>query len=313
MKNQFICILLVLILVGCKSKATNNQISTFKQKTFVKLGFNNNKISPIWIDALKRRQSKEYLDSIQQITRPLSEGENEWKELIESRLEQWNIVKDSVKVPFGNTFINDTTYVLLGYTGFDDGFTYMYKTVCFDITALNREYGSAKDLINTNRMDRLFAHEYTHLLHKEWARQNNLKIETFKESILWECFYEGFGMYRSMSKKWFPVDGSLSKTSEETFKELYPIFTDKLIAIDSSSSLTEQDKKILHKNLSRGSMKKKWGALPIGVWLALEANGDHSNLKKWVDMGPDAVIPLAKKHLIGSEKVRFLEYFKDNE
>jgi len=270
-------------------------------------------ISHIWIDALKTRQSNQYLDSVQQIKRPLSKGENEWKELIESRLEHWSIIKDSVKVPFGNTFISDTTFVLLGYTGFDDGFTYKYKTVCFDITALNRVYGSAKDSINTNRMDRLFAHEYTHLLHKEWARQNNLKVETFKESILWECFYEGFGMYRSMSKKWFPVNGSLSKTSEETFKTLYPIFTDRLIVIDSSSTLTDQEKTLLHKNLSRGGMKKKWGALPVGVWLAMEANGDHRNLINWVEKGPDAIIPLAKKYLTESEKTKFLEYFKDIE
>jgi len=162
-------------------------------------------------------------------------------------------------------------------------------------------------------MDRIFAHEYTHLLHKEWARQNDLKLETYKDSILWECFYEGFGMYRSMSKKWFPVDGSLSKTSEETFKTLYPIFTDRLITIDSSSLLSKQDKIKLHKNLSRGSMKKKWGALPVGVWLAMEANGNHKNLNKWIEKGPEAIIPLAKKHLTGSEKIRFLEHFKDIE
>jgi len=121
MKNQFICILLILILVGCKRKTTNNQASTFKQETFIKLGFKDNMISPIWIDALKTRQSEEYLDSIQQITRSLSKEENEWKELIESRLEYWGSIKDSIKVPFGSTFINDTTYVLLGYTGYDDG------------------------------------------------------------------------------------------------------------------------------------------------------------------------------------------------
>jgi len=313
MKNQIICILLLLILVGCKRKTINSKTNTLKQQTYIKLGFKDNMISPIWIDALKTRQSEEYLDSIQQITRPLSKGENEWKEIIESRLEYWSSIKDSIKVPFGTTFINDTTYVLLGYTGYDDGFTYKYKTVCFDITALNREYGSANDSINTNRMDRIFAHEYTHLLHKEWAKQNDLKLETYKDSILWECFYEGLGVYRSMSKKWFPVDDSLSKTSEETFKTLYPIFTDRLIIIDSSALLSKQDKIKLHKNLSRGSMKKKWGALPVGVWLALEANGNHKNLRKWVDEGPNAIIPLAKKYLTGSDETKFLEYFKDIE
>ena len=177
---------------------------------------------------------------------------------------------------------------------------------------MGREYGSAKRAKNESRVNRLLAHEDTHLLSKEWARQTEQNLKTYKDSILWECMFEGLGMYRSMSDKWFPKKDSLSMVASKTFETLYPIFTERLIAIETSDSLSKADKIKLHKNLSRGSMKKKWGALPVAVWLAMESNGNDKNLIPWVKMGPKALIPLAKKHLTGASKTRFEKAFPDN-
>ena len=85
----------------------------------------------------------------------MTHQESKWYDLISSRTNQWNQLKDSLKVPFGNIYVNDTTYVFLGYHGSDDGFTYQYQTVCFDLTALQNAYGSATDSVNDNRIDRL--------------------------------------------------------------------------------------------------------------------------------------------------------------
>jgi len=123
--------------------------------------------------------------------------------------------------------------------------------------------------------------------------------------------YEGVGMYRSMSAKWFPKGDSLSEISSKTFKTLYPIFAERLITIETSKNLSEEDKTRLHRNLSRGSMKKKWGALPVAVWLAMEAKGDDKKLIPWINMGPDAIIPLAKKYLTGDNKIRFIKTFTE--
>ena len=296
----------VLNFTSCKKQGVKIDSTS---EVMVKLCVENNKISKDWRNALTTRQSKTYLDSLSKVERHLTKGEQEWNELISSRTERWNEIRDSLKVPFEDTYISDTIYVYLGYQGSDDGFTYKFQTVCFDLTALLRQYGSAKDSINTNRMDRIFAHEYTHLLSKEWAKKKELKLPTFRDSILWECMYEGMGMYRSMSPKWFPVRDSLSNTSSEAFEKLYPIFSERLIAIDTLKELSKTDKKGLNKNLSRGSMKQKWGALPVGVWLAMEADGDDKNLIKWINKGPDAIIPLAKKYLIGESKIKFEKVF----
>jgi hypothetical protein len=309
--NIYVSLLLITLVsfFNPENKSPTNVGGNENYTIIVKPGFENNKISLDWIEALFTRHSKKYLDSLSGAVRPLTKEENEWIELIESRTPHWNQLKYSLKVPFGDIYINDTTYVLLGYQGGDDGFTYEFQTVCFDLTALLNAYGSANATVNTNRMDRLFAHEYTHLLSKEWARQNDLKLTSYKDSILWECIYEGIGMYRSMSNTWFPIGDSLSYASSRAFETLYPIFTDRLITIMNKKQLNSIDKKRLHQNLSRGSMTQKWGALPIGVWLAMEARGNDENLIKWIQMGYNAVIPLAKKYLSGESKIRFEKAF----
>ena len=313
MKIFYLFCISLLILIGCQNREKRTFPVVEKKNNYfviVKSGWENNKITNEWRKALITRQDKEYLDSLAQVQRPLTQEEKEWFDLIKSRAHYWTLLRDSLQVPFGNRKINDTTYVLLGYQGSDDGFTFEYQTVCFDLTALHKAYGYAKDSINTNRMDRLFAHEYTHLLSKDWARRYKLNLPNYKDSILWECIYEGLGMYRSMSSKWFPNRNTLSKTSSETFETLYPIFAERLITIDTSKYLSGSDKVKLHKNLSRGSMKQKWGALPVAVWLAMAAEGEDTNLLKWVEMGPDAVIPLAKKYLTGEDKIKFNQAFE---
>ncbi len=263
-----------------------------------------------WIDALKNRQSHDYIEQLSQNTRSLTAAENAWYELIKFQSLGWNSIKDSLRVPFGEVKISDTTFVLVGYQGKDDAFTYKHQTVCFDLTALEKSYGPATDSINADRIDRIFAHEYTHLLHKGWARRSNLRLDNFKDSILWHCLYEGMGMYRSMSSKWFPIDDQLSPKSKETFETLYPIFTDKFIALFNADTLTSEEKVALEHHLSRGSMTQKWGALPVGVWLALEADGDDKNLIPIIDKGPDAVVDLASKHLTEGSQIRFKEAIK---
>ena len=313
MKNSFLVLILMLSFLSCdKKESSNTTKSNTKKNKIVMLdvGIESNQMSSEWQNALVGRMKKSKIDSLAKVVRPMTKEETAWKNLIKSKIKTWNSFRDSIKVPFKNIQLNDTIVILLGYNGKDDAFTYQHQTICLDLTALYNSYGSAEDKVNDNRIDRFFAHEFTHLLHKEWAVKNDLKLNTFKDRILWECTYEGFGMYRSMSSKWFPVGDSLSKTAKNTFKNLYPIFTDKIIKVATKENLTNEEKINLHSNLSKGSMKKKWGALPVAVWLALEAKGDDKNLIKWVDKGPDAIIELAEKYLINEDKIAFDAFLK---
>ncbi len=294
MNIQSLLFVVAIFLLSC---AGEDQQKPPRDATLIKLGIDNNRISQDWLNALQRRHSQQFLDSLSQIERPLDSLEQGWVHMIESRLPIWSSYKDSLEVPFTNVQIADTVFVLLGYLGNNDGFTYQLNTVCFDLTALGRVYGPASKQGNDNLIDRLFAHEFTHLVHKQWAREHALRPQTFKDSILWECLYEGIGMYRSLNKRWFPIDDKLPQRTEDLMADLTPVFTSRLVAIHENLNPTEAEKDSLHHRLSHGPVPKKWGAMPVAIWMMQEANGDSRSLQAIISKGPDGVLDLAKKYL----------------
>jgi len=275
----------------------------------VKMGIAGESISDDWRAALQTRMSKKDIDSMGDIKRKLTTEETEWKYLIVSKTAEWNSYRDSLAVPFHRIILPDTIYVMLGFLGDDDAFTFEKQTVCLDLTALSRVYGKAGLEENGSRINRIFAHEYTHLLHKEWARKAGYNPETFLDEILWECLYEGIGMYRSLNPSWLPINDTLPTATQSALRTLYPVFTDRMIAIKKNSSLSDNEKQRLHANLSRGTVDKKWGAFPVAIWLSLEAKGDETHLAKWIDKGPIAVIELAKKYLPADDKDKLSKVF----
>lgn len=287
---------------SCRSDQSKKSVS-------VKTGFAENHVSQAWLDALQTRQSKTYLDSVARITRPLTANEHDWLTLIQSRTTRWNSFRDSLNAPFDRITLSDSIFVLTGYQGGDDGFTYGHQTICFDLTAFYDNYGPATSDENNSRIDRIFSHEYTHLLHKAWAKTNNLVLKNFQDSILWECLYEGMGMYRSLAKKWTLQHDSLPIITREALDRLYPVFIDRLTQIQKLENPTASEKVALNKNLSRGSVDKKWGAFPVAIWLMLESKGDDKNLVPWINAGPKSIPELAKKYLPEEQRQKLQEIF----
>lgn len=75
-------------------------------------------------------------------------------------------------MPFVNTTPPGHVRILIGNQGGEDAFTFSDSTICFDLDRLNSVYGFATKALNTNRIDRFFAHEFTHVLHKTWKRNH---------------------------------------------------------------------------------------------------------------------------------------------
>lgn len=173
MKIHFLTLTLLVFLTSCTNKKTSITPSKNNYITKVNLCVQNNKISTDWINALAGRHSNRFIDSLSNVKRELTNEEKEWHLLVQRNAPKWNRIKDSLKVPFDKININDTTNVYLGYLGYDDAFIYKDKTICFNLTALVRQYGSAQKPKNQVRINRFFAHEYTHLLSREWAKKMN--------------------------------------------------------------------------------------------------------------------------------------------
>jgi hypothetical protein len=305
----YISLFLLTFCTALSARAFADPYKIKKDTIIIKEGITGKMITAEWENALASRMSKAYIDSLARLQRDLTTEEQAWKDLISSKTDIWNTFKDSLAIPFADLKISDTIYVLAGYHGSDDGFTYGYETICLDLTALNNAYGQAELPENNTRIDRIFAHEYTHLLHKAWAKNKGLKLETFKDSILWECLYEGIGMYRSLNPKWQPLQGTVPALTKTTLEEVYPIFVDRLTTIEKANELRAEEKERLNKNLSRGQVNQKWGAFPVAIWLALEANGDDKKLQVWINKGPVAIIQLAKKYLPRIHHQKFVSVF----
>ena len=304
-------ILLWLFLLCATKNANCNTLATarYTDTLIVQQGVIGGKLSAKWRNTIAPRLTKTTFDSVSALQKNFTAGQQAWIHLIESRRNRWNLYRDSLQAAFEGCHVPDTIYVLVGMSEGNDAFTYQNNTICFDAEALEKLYGPAHLAENSERINRLFAHEFTHLVHKEWARKNKLQLKTFRDSVLWECLYEGLGMYRSLSANWLPLNGALPGITKNALAELSPQFVAMLSLVNGEGSLAEADKKRITANLSNGPVAKKWGAFTVAIWLALEANGHDRNLIYYTAKGPEAIILMAKKYLDGKSKHTFEKIF----
>ena len=261
----------------------------------VKLGMSEDGAATTeWIEAIRQRHDDEALSAIRASKKRLSNEEALWAECIKRKVSIWRVLIDSLRIPFPAVTPPDTVAILLGNLGGEDAFVNADTTICFDLSKLCSNYGSALTTANSSRIDRFFAHEFTHVLHKAWRKKHNLKFESPFEYALWECLTEGLGNYRSLSDKWLLADGKLTPHAREVLLRLQPILVKRLAALEQA---TVAEAAPLLEGLSSGAFEQKWGALTVALWLAQEAKGDDHNLRPWVEAGPAGVLRLAQKYL----------------
>ncbi len=207
----------------------------------VRLGLaEDGSITPEWRGALAPRLDPAVLARVEAGRRPLSAAEREWQALVESRASAWRERIPSLLVPYGELRLPATVVALLGNQGGDDGFTSGLDTVCFDLARLVELYGSPRQAENRERLDRFFAHELSHLLHKAWRERHPVGLETPFDRALWHCFYEGFGNYRSLSSRWLGGDGGLTPHARGVLARLAPVFVARLRALREAGAAEEE-------------------------------------------------------------------------
>jgi hypothetical protein len=247
-----------------------------------------------WIEAIRHWHDEEELSAIRASKTNLSDEEAPWADLIRRKVPTWLTMIASLQIPFQSITPPDTVTILLGNVGGEDAFVYSGATICFGLNKLHSLYGSASTPANNNRIDRFFAHEFTHVLHKAWRKKHALELNSPFEYALWECLTEGLGNYRSLTDKWIVAGGKLTPHAREVLQRLQPIFAERISALEHTR---EAEAEPLLRGLSMGPFDQKWGALPVALWLAQEARGDDHNLQKWVEAGPAGVLILAQKYL----------------
>ena len=248
----------------------------------------------LWLDVLRRRLDSAAYDSVAALRPALDERQQAWARLIGSRAGEWRRQIAAVAAPYAPAVPPDTVTVVLGNRGAHDAFTHDPRTVGFDLSALQAEYGDASLPENTARIDRLFRHEYAHLMQKSWLAERPYAIDTPLRHALFEIWTESLGAWHSMSGRWRATGGRQSEAARGALATLEPRFVARMAALACADSAAAR---ALTADLSWGRFDRKWGALTAGLWLEADASRSDGALAAFIGAGPAGVWDLAARHL----------------
>lgn len=250
------------------------------------------KASELWLAMLDRRLDDGAYAQVADINKPLTVAETAWAALIRQRAQEWPIQLPPLQQVFPVTRPPRNVRIVLGNRGASDAFTHDPQTIGFDLSALQKAYGDAAG--NEDRIDRLFRHEYIHLMQKAWWQDHEFDMSTPQRLTIAEIWVEGMGNYFSMSDSWRAADGVHSDKSARTLETLEPVFVARLAALACAN---DEQARRLTADLSMGRFDRKWGALTAALWLERDMSVNADSLREFAAAGPAAVWELAEHHL----------------
>ncbi len=252
----------------------------------------NGRATRQWQEMIARRLPEAKFREIESLAKPYTAAELAWVRLVQSHRPQWRTEAPKLAVPFSPVAAPDAR-IVLGNRGGEDAFTHDPHTIGFDVERLNALYGDAESDSNAALIDHLFRHEYTHLLQKAWVLDHPLRTDTPLQAALADIWLEGMGNYYSLSDTWRFVEGRPSPKAAEALRVLEPRFMTRLAALACS---TPENAHELSKNLSSGPFDRKWGALPVALWLEAEST-NPGFLRGFIIAGEGGVWALASRNL----------------
>lgn len=219
----------------------------------------------------------------------MNDAQRAWASLIRARVSRWESETAKLSEAYAPVAGPEVATIVIGNGGGQDAFVHDPVTIGFDVARLHAEYGDAASPENAARIDRFFRHEYTHLLQKAWLREHPYPTPTPLRTALLGIWTEGLGNTHSLSGRWL---GDSSAAAAQARAELEPRFVARLAALACASPA---DADALLADLSMGKFDRKWGALPVALWLAR----DERAVRELIVAGPDGIWTLAEQHLSG--------------
>lgn len=253
-------------------------------------------LTPEWSAMLRERLATDAYATVADSRRPLSAAERAWLDLVRERAAGWPRERAALDRPFAPAVAPPRVSVVVGNRAApgDDAFTHDAQTIGFDLGELQSAYGDAGRPENADRIDRFFRHEYTHVLQRAWLDAHPWPLATPIDSALVETWKEGLGNLHSLSARWRAAGGGHSTAAREALAELEPRFVARLAAL---ACATPESAARLTSDLSRGRFDRKWGALPVALWLATEPGDPVEAQRAFVAAGPAGVWDLADRRL----------------
>lgn len=251
----------------------------------------------LWLDAIQQLKG-DAAAAAAATPRPLTVGEIAWEESICSRKTAWQERREALAAPYRPADPPLTIRILTGNRGGEDAFAPDARTIAFDLSRLVAEYGDARSEVNALRIDRLFAHEYSHLMQQAWLALHPQPQATAMERAELAIWREGLGNYESLSERWRSRAGEFSPAAREALDRLVPVYVARLAGLACVTAGVEAERIA---GLSQGAFDRKWGALPAALWLEIDVARRPEALREFVQSGTAGVRELARRHLTPSQ------------
>ena len=251
-------------------------------------------LGSLWQEMLAKRISPGDLADVVAQRRPITDGQRAWVDAIRSRLRYWTDRIPALTAPFEPVALPESVRIVLGNRGGEAAFAHDATTLGFDLARLADEYGKADGDESTDNLDRLFDHQFTQALIRTWLSQHPQPAATPFERALLEMWAEGLGNYHSMSTRWRASAGAYSRPARSALGRLEPILVDRLTAL---ACATPEQAAPLVADLSRGAFDRKWGALPVALWLDADTSAAPEALRRYVQEGVAGLIAIAERRL----------------
>lgn len=250
-----------------------------------------------WHAILRSRLTDSAYAAIRHVERPFTPDEHGWYDLIRGSLPRWESEIDDLSSLYDPAAPPPHVLIVAGNRGASDAFVHDARTIGFDLSALLSEYGSARLAANADRIDRLFRHEYSHLMQKAWLATAPWTPDTPLETAILDMWLEGLATWYSFSEPWRATRAGHSPRALDALAEMEPRLIVRLAALTCAAP---DHAPRLMADLSQGPFPQKWGSLPAALWLELDAARSPrpaDALRPFIQAGPDAVWDLALRHL----------------
>ncbi len=253
--------------------------------------------TPQWIELIRGRIDANELAGVQMSPRALSDDDNHWIATIKATVPTWFKDTGAIDAPFRQTPPPPALAVIIGALGGDDAFWTQPDIIAFDLSALNNGYGYDDPASRPALVNRLLSREYTRLRLNayldsagwppEWAAKDPFL------AALRTLYVQGLATLRGIEgdRRWLNEDGTPTAEAKKALAELQPVMIERLKGLLANRS-PQASNAWLHE-MSQGPLDRRWGALPIALWLAGDTGYDAGRIAAWIEGKPDGILQLA--------------------
>ena len=253
--------------------------------------------TPQWIGLIRDRIDANELAGVRMSPRALSGDDTQWIAAIRSVAPSW--IKDigRLDAPFGTDRPAPALAVVIGNGGGDDAFSTLPNLIAFDLAALANAYGAVDPAALPALVGRLLSREYmrlrlnTYLAGNGWAPEWAAKDPFL--AALRNLYVQGLATLRGIEgdPRWLTADNALTPEAKKVLVDLQPVMAERLKGLAAKPS-PQVANGWLH-DMSQGPLDRRWGALPIALWLATDTGYDAARVAAWIESKPDGLLQLA--------------------